>query len=179
MAEEQSSSGKRKTEEGKTEAPEKKHKTEPTDAISREAEKLAKALEENEKKEPLPGVTFKKLIHLLNLTPLVHTQGESKVLWDRLCETAEGRQILFFLYKALVEEHTHFVSAIEDYSRSASLSLDDLERHTDADMIHSPDLEDAQSYVGDIEKAAKEITGDVYQAQVFAVTGDSRLDKSG
>jgi hypothetical protein len=181
------SGSKRKSTDSKDESAEKKQKVmgppeprSPKPDPDREEAALAKALEENERKEPLPGVTVKDLIRLLNVVP-VHTQGEGKVLWDRLCATAEGRQVLLNLYRALWQEHAGFVAAMQDYSVSARISADQIE---DCESLneceeHARELGDVQAYLADIENTADAIEGDVYRAQVAAATGDLRLDKHG
>lgn len=119
----------------------------------RQAEELLKA----EKREVLPGVTMEKLVDELS-----HKTDLASDFWDRMCQTEQGRKILFHLYAQLEHEHNEFVKDVADRAKDATLSLEGV----NATPETQDELEEAESYVSDIQTAADEIGSDVYRAQV-------------
>lgn len=158
---------------------EKKHKPEsmgppaprePRASPETERKNREQKLAEGETKEVWPGVKVHKLLHQLNMASGQARAEEGRTTWNMLCEEPEGRALLFRVYRALWEEHVGFVGAVKDYSKSARLSLEDVDGQYDEEI---EELDSGLAFVQDIEKVADEIDHDVYQAQVLAAVGSN------
>lgn len=123
-----------------------------------EDKRLADAFRAAEKREVLPGVTMQKLIDGL----ACEDKPGAADLWHRMCQTEQGRKILFHLYTQLNCEHSTFARFVADRAKDVALSLEGV----NATPETQDEIEEAESYVSDIQTAADEIKDDVYRAQV-------------
>lgn len=140
------------------------------DEIKSEAELLEKKVAEAGAKQVVPGVTRKQMIDAMNRVDVPGDPKDSGFdIFQLLCTKTGGQVALFQLYRMLYEQHTSFVSTVQDYSRSAAMSLETLESCQSLQDCedHNSDFDDASVYVADIENAADAMASDLYQAQVL------------
>lgn len=148
----------------------KKHLEQMKDDIKTEAEQLEKNVAEAGAKPVVPGVTRKQMIDAMNrVSKYADPSDCGFTIFELLCTKESGRIALFQLYRALYEQHASFVSTVQDYSRSAAMSLETLESCQSLQDCedHNSDFDDASVYVADIENAADAMASDLYQAQVL------------